>query len=157
MLEVSQHQEPTGETGNTPSELLAGSSVATGGLDIHEDHPREPGLSLMGCQASSRDTAHDRPVAGYPAAGDIGLGLGTIPPTHAPWGAFQRSPRERPPTLKSSPGTPAPPAASEFVKTISGTRCLGLGGQSRTFAAPGGEEPSSLAVRWPGPPLGWVG
>ena len=42
MLEVSQHQEPRGATGNAPSDLLAGSSVAAGGLGIHEDDARAP-------------------------------------------------------------------------------------------------------------------
>ena len=46
VLEASQHQEPRGATGNARGELLAGSSVATGGLDIHQDHPREPGPEL---------------------------------------------------------------------------------------------------------------
>ena len=39
----------------------------------------------------------------------------------APWGALQRSQRERPPTANYSPRIPAPPAALEFVVTISGT------------------------------------
>ena len=66
-------------------------------------------------------------------------------------------PTGAPPTANCLPRTPAPPAALKFVKTISGTPCLGLGGQSRTCAGPSGEGSSSLAVRWPGPVLGWIG
>ena len=84
----------------------------------------------------------------------LGFRRGEFPQLHAPWGAL---PTGAPPTANYSSRISAPPAALEFVKTISGARCSGLGGQPRTCAGPGGEEPSSLSVRGPGPRPGWVG
>ena len=145
MLEASQHQEPRGTTGNARGELLAGSSVASGALGIHEDHPREPEPEL---HVSTPTGAPDEcPVAGCPSAGDIWLTPWGISPTQRAVGGAPALPTGAPPTLNSSLRTPAPPTALEFVKTISKTRCLGLGGQSRTCAGPGSDEPSSLAVR----------
>ena len=94
--------------------------------------PGNRDLSFTRRQASPTGATHDCPVAGYPAAGDIGLTRWETSQARRAVGGAQRSQRERPPTLNSSPMTPVPPAALEFVKTISGTRCSGLGGQPRT-------------------------
>ena len=79
------------------------------------------GLSFTRRQASPTGWTNDRPVAGYPAARDIGLAPWKIPPTPRAVGGAQRSQRERPPTANYSPRITAPPAALEFVVTISGT------------------------------------
>ena len=155
VLEAPQHQEPRGATGNARGEPLAGSSVASGGLGIHEDHPREPEPEL---HVSTPTGAPDEcPVAGCPSAGDIGFPPWEISPTPRAVGGAPALPKGAPPTLNYLPRIPAPPAALEFVVTISGTRCLSLSGRPRTNAGPSTDGPSFLAVRWPGPPLGWVG
>ena len=119
--------------------------------------PGNRDLSFTRRQASPTGATHDCPVAGYSAAGDIGFQSWGISPAPRAVGGAPALPLGAPPTLNYLPGVPAPTAALEFVKTISGTRCLSLCGQSRTCAGPAGDEPSSLAVRWPGSALGWIG
>ena len=114
-------------------------------------------LSFTRRRASPTGATHDCPVAGYPAADDIGFPSWGISPTRRAVGGAPALPKGAPPTLNYLPGVPAPTAALKFVKTISGTRCSGLGSQPRTCAGPGGDGPSSLAVRCPVPLLGWVG
>ena len=119
--------------------------------------PGNRDLSFTRRQASPTGGTHDRPVAGYPAAGDIGFPSWGISPTQRAVGGAPALPKGAPPKLNYLPRVPAPTAALKFVKTISGTRCSGLGGQPRTSAGPGGDEPSSLTVRCPVPLLGRVG
>ena len=91
--------------------------------------PGNRGLSFTRRQASSTGATHDCPVAGYSAAGDIGFQSWGISPAPRAVGGAPALPTGAPPTLNYLPGVPAPTAALEFVKTISGTRCLSLCGR----------------------------
>ena len=119
--------------------------------------PGNRDLSFTRRQASPTGGTHDRPVAGYPAAGDIGFPSWGISPTQRAVGGAPALPKGAPPTLNYLPRVPAPTAALKFVKTISVTRCLGLSGRLRTNAGPSDEEPSYLAARWPSPLRVWIG
>ena len=94
--------------------------------------PGNRDLSFTRRQASPTGATHDRPVAGCPAAGDMGFPSWGISPTRRAMGGAPALPKGAPPKLNYLPRVPAPTAALEFVKTISGTRCLGLGGRPRT-------------------------
>ncbi len=97
VLEASQHQEPRGATGNARGELLTGSSVATGAWTSMKIIPGNRNLSFTRRQVSPTGATDDRPVAGCPAAGDIGFPSWGISPTRRAVGGAQRSQRERPP------------------------------------------------------------
>ena len=104
--------------------------------------PGNRNLSFTRRQISPTGATHDRPVARCPAAGDIGFPSWGISPAPRALGGAPALPTGAPPKANYLPRTPAPLAALEFVKTISGNRCLGLGGQPRTNTGPSGEEPS---------------
>ena len=95
-------RSPTGAPPN--GELSAEDSSATGGLGIHEDHPRAPGPELHGTAGITNGCDPGSSCAGYPAAGYIGLTPWGISQTRRAVGALQRSQGERPPRRTLSRG-----------------------------------------------------
>ena len=113
-------------------ELFAEDSDATETREFVKTISGNRDLSFARRQASPTGATHDRPVAGYPAAGDMGFPSWGISPTRRAMGGAPALPTGAPPKLNYLPRVPAPTAALGFVKTISGTRCLGLSGRPRT-------------------------